>query len=318
MSMERDLENSPNPELGQEQAGSVEMPLEYAQEEYGRSRRFKLGETVISILSGIGMAGIFLVCYFIGNIALLVFITVAVGIATLELLTVFKKVSYSPAILLCLIISVGLVLGVYWRGTSAYFVILVLAIFFVPLWYLFVDKEKPAVPNIAISLFGIGYVGVLGSSAALMLAVPGDYGPNLFLTAMIGTVSYDIGGWFIGKSLGRIKITAISPNKTLEGLLGGMVLAVAIPVVLVPTLNLEPFGDAPGTFRDILILGIVIAVVAPLGDLIESMIKRNLNVKDVGTIIPGHGGVLDRIDALLYVLPATLIVARFLDLVEFS
>lgn len=316
MSMEHELEGQPMEAPAPVGHAQEEPPMEYPQEEYLDSGRGRLNETMMSVLTGLGVAAVFLICYFIGNIALLILITAAIGVATLEFFTTLKKVSYSPAILIGLIITVGLLLAVYWRGTEAYFVILVLAMFFVPLWYLFVDREKPAVPNIAVSIFGIGYIGVLGSTAALMLAVLDDHGPNLFLTAVIGTVAYDFGGWAIGKSIGRINITEISPNKTLEGLLGGMILAIAAPIVLIGVLNLDPFGGDTGGVKETVILGIVIAIVAPLGDLIESMIKRNLNVKDMGVILPGHGGVLDRIDALLFVMPATLITALLLGVVE--
>ncbi len=269
-----------------------------------------------AVLTGLAAAAAFLVCYFIGNIALLILISVVLGAAAVELLTNLKKVGYSPAILLCLVIVVGITPAVYWRGASAYVVLLPLAIFFVALWYLFVESDNRVVPHLSSSLFVIFYIAVPGGTAALLLAAPNDYGPNLILTAILAAVSYDVGGWLVGKLIGRIKITHISPNKTLEGLIAGMIFAVAVPTLVLQALNLEPFGASPGSLSDVIILGVVAAIVAPLGDLIESLIKRNLGIKDMGTILPGHGGVLDRIDALLFVLPATLLVAEVLDLVQ--
>ena len=78
--------------------------------------------------------------------------------------------------------------------------------------------------------------------------------------------------------------------------------------------RITPFGQGPGDLMSVAVLGIVTAVAAPLGDLCESMIKRDLGIKDMGSILPGHGGLLDRFDALLFVLPATYYTARMLDL----
>ena len=90
---------------------------------------------------------------------------------------------------------------------------------------------------------------------------------------------------------------AISPNKTAEGLLAGMAASVVIGFILVGSIS--PWGRF-----NALALGVVVAVLAPLGDLCESLIKRDLGVKDLGGLLPGHGGVFDRFDAMLFCLPA--------------
>ena len=100
----------------------------------------------------------------------------------------------------------------------------------------------------------------------------------------------------------------ISPNKTVEGLVGGM-LAALLVVVLLHFAGLEPWDQE---LRDAIWLGLVIAVAAPLGDFAESMLKRNLGIKDFGTLLPGHGGALDRIDALLFVVPSVYYLSRVL------
>jgi len=78
--------------------------------------------------------------------------------------------------------------------------------------------------------------------------------------------------------------------------------------------RITPFGQDPGDLGTAFVLGIVVALAAPLGDLCESMIKRDLGIKDMGSILPGHGGLMDRFDALLFVLPATYFAARLMDL----
>ncbi len=271
-------------------------------------------DIVVPILTGLAGAAVFLICYFIGEVALLVLITAALGFAALEFFSSLSRVGYHPAVFLGLVSVVGLPLGVYWRGIEAYPMLLGIIVFFTFLWYLLIANDKPAVPNIGATLLCVFYIGVLGSVGALLLTY--EDGENLVLAAAIATVSYDVGGWVIGKVIGRTQFTLVSPNKTLEGLLGGMILAILVPVVLLQALDLEPWGAAPGTLSDVLLLGIVAALVAPLGDLNESLLKRNLNTKDMGTLLPGHGGILDRIDALLFVMPASYMLGRILQVIE--
>ena len=82
--------------------------------------------------------------------------------------------------------------------------------------------------------------------------------------------------------------------------------------VLISLFDIGPFDGTPFGFSDALIVGIVVAFVAPIGDLAESLIKRDLRIKDMGTILPGHGGILDRCDALLFVLPTVYFVVKVL------
>ena len=113
---------------------------------------------------------------------------------------------------------------------------------------------------------------------------------------------------FVGRSAGSRPLSAASPNKTIEGLAGGMLLAVVAAVVFA-LVGVHPFDQ----WQEGLKLGILVALVAPLGDLAESLIKRDLGIKDMGSVLPGHGGVLDRFDALLFVLPAVWYLARVSD-----
>jgi phosphatidate cytidylyltransferase len=116
---------------------------------------------------------------------------------------------------------------------------------------------------------------------------------------VIGVIANDIGGLFVGASVGKTPLREwVSPNKTIEGAIGG---AIATLVALVVV------GSQNGTWNSMgewIALAIVISVMAPIGDLVESMFKRNLDVKDFGSLIAGHGGVLDRFDGFLFVLPA--------------
>lgn len=117
-------------------------------------------------------------------------------------------------------------------------------------------------------------------------------------------VACDIGALAVGRLWGRHPLApSISPNKTWEGVIGGAVFAVLAGVVIVHFIH-------PWTLDKAVVLGVVVAVVAPLGDLCESLVKRQLGLKDMGRILPGHGGLLDRVDGLLFVLPATYYLVK--------
>ena len=125
---------------------------------------------------------------------------------------------------------------------------------------------------------------------------------------MLTTVGYDVGAFFVGRSLGTRPMSAASPNKTFEGLAAGWIASVLVSVVVLG--HISPWDEIG--FGEKALFGLIAALAATLGDLCESVLKRDLGVKDMGTLLPGHGGVLDRFDALLFVLPATYYAARIL------
>lgn len=141
--------------------------------------------------------------------------------------------------------------------------------------------------------FGVFYVG--GLLAALPLLHVG-VGPGWVALVIIVTFANDTGAYFAGRAFGRHKLApAISPGKTVEGALGGLVASLIVTFVarafFMPTL----------TVQDCLMIGVPSAIVGPVGDLVESLLKRSAGAKDSGRLLPGHGGILDRIDALLFV-----------------
>jgi phosphatidate cytidylyltransferase len=204
--------------------------------------------------------------------------------------------------------AAGMAIAAYNYGEGALPLVLVLAVAVGFLWYLVGAGGERPVANIGVTLLGIGWIGLFGSFAALLLGDPFGNGVALLLAAVIPTIGYDIGAMFVGRSAGSRPLSAASPNKTIEGLLGGMLLAVVTAVVFA-MVGVFPFDD----IQEGLKLGILVALIAPLGDLAESLVKRDLGIKDMGTVLPGHGGVLDRFDALLFVLPAVWYLARVSD-----
>jgi phosphatidate cytidylyltransferase len=148
------------------------------------------------------------------------------------------------------------------------------------------------------TLLGIFWIAGMGSTAAAILRL--NDGKWLLLAGILATVAYDVAGLFVGRAMGHRPLSAASPNKTIEGLAGGMGAAFLATVIVVGIFKAGPeHGAGAG-----ILLGIGAAVAAPLGDLCQSLVKRDLGVKDMGSILPGHGGMLDRIDGMLFVLPA--------------
>lgn len=266
----------------------------------------------MAVIVGVALAVLFFAAMAVGPVAALVIVTIALSLAAVEFYNAVRVAGYQPAVLLGLTAVLSLPLAVYWKGEAAIGLVLVLAILFGSLWYVMGISPDGAMRGLGATLLGIVHIGVLGSFAALMLSVD-TYGTGVLTVAVILTVFYDIGGLFIGKALGRTPLSSASPNKTMEGLIGGMVVVLIAAIVMGIIGQPAPLAgdtfDGSGLFT-MIVIGIAAALAAPIGDLAESQIKRDLGIKDMGTILPGHGGLLDRFDGLLFVLPTVWFAAN--------
>jgi phosphatidate cytidylyltransferase len=150
--------------------------------------------------------------------------------------------------------------------------------------------------DVTAGVFAAFYVPFLATFVALMLAA--DDGPWRVLTFLILTVVSDTGAYAVGWRFGRHKLAPrISPGKTREGLIGAVAFAMVAGALCMRYLVDD------GKWWQGLLLGLAVAATATLGDLGESMIKRDLGIKDMGTLLPGHGGIMDRLDSLLPTAP---------------
>lgn len=173
-------------------------------------------------------------------------------------------------------------------------------IFLIPLLFLtkfFCKDFKKAVPEIALTFFGILYIGWMLFHLVLIKEVP--YGNKFLFLVFVITWMTDIGAYLIGTKWGTHKLTLyLSPNKTIEGSLAGLAFAICSTFIFkwlfLPSVNLS-FA---------LTLALIVSITGQLGDLCESLIKRGAKAKDSGTLIPGHGGVLDVFDSLIFSAPA--------------
>jgi len=223
-----------------------------------------------------------------------------------------QRAGYRPAALLGLVAAAAYPLAVYHRGIEAYPLLGVLTIGAALAWHLIgADGDARVVESVGVTLFGVAWIAGLGSFAALLLALPD--GRGMFVTAVLAAVAYDVGGLAIGRSMGTKQLSDVSPNKTIEGLVGGMIASMFVVLVVVGLFGLAPW-DSIG---DSLKIALIAALAAPFGDLCESLVKRDLGVKDMGDLLPEHGGLLDRFDGLLFVLPAVFYAAMLFGIHPF-
>ena len=265
--------------------------------EAGRSGR----NLPAAIAVGAVLAALFFGALRLGEAATVALVVIVLVLAAAEFYRAARPLGYRPATLAGLVGVGGLSVAVHLRGVEAYPIVLAVSAVAIFCWFLLgVERDHPTA-NLAITVLGLLWVGGLGSFAALILREPN--GDSMLIGAVIGTVVYDVGGYVIGRTTGQSRLAPrISPNKTHEGLIGGIVLSVVITALV---LNRFP-GVFPwtGSLLDALWLSLAVALAAPLGDLTQSMVKRDVAIKDMGSLLPGHGGVFDRFDALLFALPA--------------
>jgi phosphatidate cytidylyltransferase len=278
----------------------------------GRAARPSADKNVsLATFTGVVAALIVCVVFALGAVASMVLVTIAVVAAVAEAYAALRKVGVHPATLLGLLATATLSVAAYNKGEVALGLVTVLFIVFAFLWYLFADKPVDILDGLGATVFVYVWIGVLGSYAALLLSpinYPNNHGVAFLFGAIFITVINDTGALFVGRAVGRRPLArSISPGKTVEGAVGGAVVSVLLSAVLLPFLH-------PWTIVGAVKIALAIAVIAPLGDLFESEVKRSLGLKDMGEIMPGHGGVLDRVDGLLFALPTTYYLVHFLHI----
>ena len=192
-------------------------------------------------------------------------------------------------------------LATYWKGILGLSTATVAAIFLaLTIQLLLYAKEKSVLQSLGALVFAQLYIPFLLSHVLLLFQVPSGRRWIFFLFFV--TFAGDTGAYYVGHRWGRHKLwSAVSPKKTVEGAIGGLLSSLAIALLVGKLLlSLGKFGT---TF--LLSMGLVIALAGQIGDLMESMLKRVSHVKDSSSILPGHGGLLDRLDSLLFVFPLT-------------
>ena len=210
-----------------------------------------------------------------------------------EFYTALSRAGRKPIALFGFVGIVGASLGAYFGSALWIPLAFVLVVTALLLFYAVVPGRSEPMSNLALTTIVMVWVG-LGSLT--MLIAKADSYRTLVVAVVVTVAAMDIAQYFFGRALGRHKLSPwVSPKKTVEGLVAGIIVAVTIGALLH---FFPPFEMTSG-----LALGVAVAIFAPMGDLAMSAAKRSLGLKDMGSVLPGHGGFLDRIDGLLFVIP---------------
>ncbi|CAN5678405.1 hypothetical protein BH18ACT17_BH18ACT17_08570 [soil metagenome] len=230
-----------------------------------------------------------------------------------ELFGVMVKHHRQPATAVGLIAGALMLAAAYFKGEGAVLAMFALGVAATFLWFMSgpSNARKDVTANIGLTVLNMAWVPLLGSY--LLVLLEGESGTSLVVTVIGLTFVYDTAAFLSGSVWGgqffeRPLAPTVSPKKSVEGVIIGSLVTVVVAVTLV-TSFVDPFENQR---IEALLLGLVIAAAATFGDLAESLVKRDLGIKDMGSILPGHGGVLDRIDSLLFVAPAAFFLYRII------
>ncbi|MGW4793607.1 phosphatidate cytidylyltransferase [Nonomuraea sp. MG754425] len=256
-----------------------------------------------AIAVGLGLGALVLGTVYSIKELFLPVVTAAVGVGALELIKAYATRGIRVPAVPVLAGLATMQAAAYWGGPQWLLAAFAIFAFVLLIWRMFSAGTDGYVRDASASVFTLFYPAMLSAFVALLLKEgDGDHRVIIFIAV---TVASDIGGYIAGVLFGRHQLTVISPKKTWEGLAGSVVACTAVGAWLVTWL-------LGGQIWQGALIGALAAVLATVGDLIESMIKRDLGIKDLGSILPGHGGLMDRLDSLVTTLvPVWLLMTLF-------
>lgn len=251
---------------------------------------------------GLGLGVAIIASLVVYKALFLIVVAAAIGVALWELAGALGRRGIATPLPLMLAGEAGMLIAAYYGGPRVLIVVFAVTMLATTLWRM-TQGQDGFVQDIASTVFCLVYLPFLASFVALLLDA--DNGVEQVVTFIVVTIASDIGGYAVGVLFGRHPMApAISPKKSWEGFAGSTVacgLAGALCVALL----------LGGVWWVGVLLGVVVAVAATLGDLAESLIKRDLGVKDMSSILPGHGGMMDRLDSLVASVSVVWLVLTF-------
>lgn len=264
-----------------------------------------------AVIVGLVLVVLFVGTSFVGPAAVMALVIVVLGIAALEFFSQTSNRGLGAPMVVGIVACVAAPLAAYYMSHLAIAMVVVFA--FIAGAVSMVgsnDDQSGAITSLGTLMLGVVYIGLLGSYAGMILrmstlssALP-NIGTDTLFIAVFAVAANDIGAYFVGSAIGRTPLKeSISPNKTVEGLIGGTIATFCVVVIL----GLQ--SDTWNSLMEWIMLAAVVSIAAPIGDLLESVLKRSLGVKDFGTVLKGHGGVLDRFDGVLLSLPTVYFLA---------
>lgn len=273
-----------------------------SEEQHEAAEQAAASDVTMRVASALIIFGMFLGSLLLGGWWFAGFIAVVMVVGAGEFYATIRVQGYRPLALFGLLGVVFMAVGAGASGPAA---IGGWAAGFTVATILFysLSVRRDALENTALTVAGMLWMGLL-SFAILIEQGPRPVATILFLVFVVAF--NDIGAFFVGRGFGRRRMApALSPNKTVEGLIGGMIVSVAVASLFVLFPSWEHLG-----FGRVVAIALIVGVVAPIGDLLESTVKRSLGVKDMGSVLPGHGGILDRVDGFILAVPAVYVLLR--------
>jgi len=272
------------------------------------SKGIKTGRNLPAAIGvGVIMGGLALLTLLTVKATFLIYMGAALAIGLHELSTALKTRDINVPLIPVALGGAAMLTAAYWAAGGAVTAAFALTLLGILVYRMFAGTDG-YVKDVTAGVFATAYLPLLGATVSAMLAPP-DGGKRVLIFIVLAICS-DIGGYFAGITLtpftgGHKMAPVISPKKTWEGLAGSAFLCVVAGGIMLPTM-------LHGHWWQGVITGIAALAAAVFGDLAESMIKRDLAIKDMGTLLPGHGGILDRIDSLLACAPVVwLLLALF-------
>lgn len=269
--------------------------------EAAASRKPRAGRNVpVATAVGIALAVLVLVTLYTVTALFVALVTIAVVLGVFEVCRVLATRDVDVPLVPLVVGGAAMVVAAYVDGTDALTAALILTIVAIAAARLAVPAPERAVQDVVAGTFVAVYVPLLAASAVLMAAA--DDGADRIVVFIVAVVLSDTGGFAAGVRFGRHPMApSVSPKKSWEGLAGSLVTATIGSAIAVPLLLGAEWWQ--GAF-----VGLVAVATATAGDLAESLLKRDLGVKDMGNLLPEHGGVMDRLDSLLPTAPVMALV----------
>ena len=263
--------------------------------------RVRRSELALRVVTGLAVVLVFFAALYAGALWVTLFLAVLILIAIGEFYQVVRSAGFTPVTFIGLLGAAGVMVTAWIAGPFGAGGILVAVILASGFWFVVVPRRYP-LANIGVTVFGVAWVPVMASLVIPIFRSPEAWGLTTGL--VVFTALNDVAAFSYGRAFGSRRIAPVlSPNKTLEGFLGATVITILAGLIVGRFELLDPL-----TMPSAIALAVVISVFGPIGDLAESAVKRVIGIKDMGSSLPGHGGVLDRLDAFLFTIPAAYLV----------
>jgi phosphatidate cytidylyltransferase len=255
------------------------------------------------VITALILLALIIVCAIGGRRWFFVLAASVVLMAMFELLDALVQKGRRPSIPLGLAAVLGILVAAYQEKFAFIGIVLAVSTYAALVFALRPSRGATPASDAAWTIFGLVWIGGGGAGAVSILVMDG--GLPLLIAAILIVACDDIGAYFSGTRFGRHRMApSISPAKSWEGFAGGIATALAAGLLFASLLD-------EMTVTTGLALGAIAGLLAPVGDLVESQVKRELGIKDSGRLLPGHGGMLDRLDAIIFCCPALSLYLHF-------